>query len=51
MRTLQFSVSGQKLSKDGDHSGLIAGTRGYLQTDRQSLADSKSCVKNAVEIC
>lgn len=21
------------------------------QTDRQSLADSKSCVKNAVEIC
>lgn len=32
MRTLQFSVSGQKLSTAGDHSGLIAGTRGYLQT-------------------
>lgn len=26
MRTLQFSVSGQKLSTAGDHSGLIAGT-------------------------
>ena len=32
MRVLQFSVSGQKLSTAGDHSGLIAGTRGYLQT-------------------
>ena len=32
MRTLQFKVIGQSLSKDGDFSGLIAGTKGYLYT-------------------
>lgn len=30
MRILQFRINGQKLSKDGDFSGLIAGTKGYL---------------------
>ena len=29
MRILQFRINGQKLSKDGDFSGLIAGTKGY----------------------
>lgn len=30
MRVLQFQINGQKLSKDGDFSELIAGTKGYL---------------------
>lgn len=30
MRILQFQINGQKLSKDGDFSELIAGTKGYL---------------------
>lgn len=30
MRILQFKAAGQSLSKDGDFSGLIAGTKGYL---------------------
>ena len=33
MRTLQFKVDGQNLSKDGDFSGLIAGTKGYLYAE------------------
>lgn len=48
MRTLQFSVSGQKLSKDGDHSGLIAGTRGYLQTAYNFDSEWDGCRKAAV---
>lgn len=32
MRILQFQINGQKLSKDGDFSELIAGTKGYLYT-------------------
>ncbi len=31
MRTLQFKVSGQSLSKNGDFSGIVAGTKGYLR--------------------
>ena len=33
MRILQFRINGQKLSKDGDFSGLIAGTKGYQIID------------------
>lgn len=33
MRTLQFSVDKQKLSKNGDFSGIIRGTKGYLKCD------------------
>ena len=32
MRILQFKVTGQNLSKDGDFSGIVAGTKGYLYT-------------------
>ena len=28
MRILQFKVTGQNLSKDGDFSGIVAGTKG-----------------------
>lgn len=31
MRTLQFKVTGQNLSKSGDFSGIVAGTKGYLR--------------------
>lgn len=31
MRRLLFSVSGQTLKKEGDFSGIIAGSRGYLR--------------------
>ena len=48
MRTLQFSVSGQKLSTAGDHSGLIAGTRGYLQTAYNFDSEWDGCRKAAV---
>ena len=31
MRILNFQVSGQNLSKNGDFSGIVAGTKGYLR--------------------
>ena len=31
MRTLSFKVNGQKLSKDGDFSNIIRGSKRYLQ--------------------
>lgn len=48
MRILQFKVSGQNLSKDGDFSGIVAGTKGYLQTAYNFDADWDGCKKAAV---
>lgn len=48
MRILQFKVSGQSLSKDGDFSGLVAGTRGYLQTAYNFDGEWDGCKKAAV---
>lgn len=31
MRTLNFKINGQRLSKDGDFSNIIKGTKGYLK--------------------
>ena len=31
MRTLYYKVIGQRLRPVGDHTGLVAGTRGYLK--------------------
>lgn len=31
MRTLQFNVNGQKLSKDGDFSEIVKGSKQYLK--------------------
>lgn len=31
MRLLNFNVNGQKLSKNGDFSGIVRGTKGYLK--------------------
>lgn len=48
MRTLHFKVSGQKLSKDGDFEGLVAGTQGYLQTAYNFDGEWDGCKKAAV---
>lgn len=48
MRTLYFRVSGQKLSKDGDFEGLVAGTQGYLQTAYNFDGEWDGCKKAAV---
>lgn len=48
MRVLQFKVAGQSLSKDGDFSGLIAGTKGYLQTAYNCDSEWDGCRKAAV---
>lgn len=31
MRNLEFKIEGQKLTKSGDFSGIIAGTKNYLR--------------------
>ena len=48
MRILQFRINGQKLSKDGDFSGLIAGTKGYLYTAYNFDGEWDGCRKAAV---
>lgn len=48
MRILQFKVAGQNLSKDGDFSGIVAGTRGYLQTAYNFDSEWDGCKKAAV---
>lgn len=48
MRILQFRINGQKLSKDGDFSGLIAGTKGYLYTAYNFDSEWDGCKKAAV---
>lgn len=48
MRILQFRINGQKLSKDGDFSGLIAGTKGYLYTAYNFDGEWDGCKKAAV---
>lgn len=48
MRILQFKVTGQNLSKDGDFSSIVAGTRGYLQTAYNFDGEWDGCKKAAV---
>lgn len=48
MRVLQLKVSGQTLSKEGDYSGLVAGTKGYLQMAISYDSDWDGCRKAAV---
>lgn len=33
MRTLSFTIDGQKLSKNGDFSNIIRGSKGYLKCE------------------
>lgn len=46
MRILQFKVTGQNLSKDGDFSGIVAGTKGYLYTEYSSLETTTDELKS-----
>lgn len=48
MRILQFKVTGQNLSKDGDFSGIVAGTKGYLHTEYNFDSEWDGCKKAAV---
>ena len=48
MRTLQFKVTRQNLTKDGAFSGLIAGTKGYLYTEYNFDSEWAGCKKAAV---
>lgn len=48
MRTLQFRATGQNLSKDGDFSGIVAGTKGYMQTAYNFDGEWDGCKKAAV---
>lgn len=48
MRILQFKVTGQNLSKDGDFSGIVAGTKGYLYTEYNFDSEWDGCKKAAV---
>lgn len=48
MRTLQFKVAGQSLSKNGDFSGLVAGTKGYLYAAYNFDGEWDDCKKAAV---
>lgn len=48
MRILQFKVAGQNLSKDGDFSGIVAGTKGYLHTEYNFDSEWDGCRKAAV---
>lgn len=51
MRTLKFSVDKQKLTKQGDFTGLVAGTSGYLQAQFGFSADWSGYRKAAVFTC
>lgn len=44
MRTLEFIVNGQKLTKNGDFSGLVAGSSGYLKLHSMFSDDWDDCV-------
>ena len=39
MRKLYFNVEGQKLSKNGDFSNIIRGTKGYLECNFNFIGD------------
>ncbi len=47
MRVLTYKVKGQRLTTTGNHSGLIAGTKGYLKAQFEFDDDWKDCVKVA----
>ena len=48
MRTLQCKVIGQNLNKDGDFSGIVAGTKGYLRMTFSFDSEWDGCKKAAV---
>lgn len=47
MRTLTYKVVGQRLIPTGDHTGLIAGSEGYLQASFEFDSNWNGCKKVA----
>lgn len=47
MRTLTYKVVGQRLIPTGDHTGLMAGSVGYLQASFEFDNNWKDCKKVA----
>jgi hypothetical protein len=47
MRTLVYRVAGQRLIPIGDHTGLMAGSKGYLQAKFEFNDDWIGCMKVA----
>lgn len=47
MRVLTYKVKGQRLSATGNHSGLIAGTKGYLKAQFEFDDEWNGCEKVA----
>ncbi len=48
MRVLNFKVSGQCLSKSGDFSGIVAGTKGYLRLSFEFDPEWAGCKKAVI---
>lgn len=48
MRILNFKVSGQNLSKNGDFSGIVAGTKGYLRLSFDFDPEWSGCKKAVI---
>lgn len=47
MRTLAYKVEGQRLISVGDHSGIQAGSKGYLKAKFEFDKDWEGCTKVA----
>ena len=45
MRVLTYKVKGQRLIATGNHSGLIAGTKGYVKALFEFDKDWDGCIK------
>lgn len=50
MRTLEYRVIAQRLVPTGDHSGLVAGTSGYLKARFLFNNDWDKCMKRVTFI-
>lgn len=48
MRILDFAVSGQNIEKQGDFSGIVKGTKGYLRARFAFDSEWNGCKKVAV---
>lgn len=47
MRTLEFKVDKQRLTKDGDFDHIVAGSKGYLRASFMFSEDWNNCLKVA----
>lgn len=47
MRTLSYKVEGQRLEPIGNHSGVKAGSKGYLRAQFKFNEDWDGCIKVA----